>query len=233
MKREVFDEQLVRFQEESHRDGRFIVNAADSKPCLDDDSTEHGGYCPIYLLHTGWAARALASSRPVEHVDIGGLTYFAGIASALVPSFRYYDYRTINIPLPGLSTGRADLTNLPFKTGELKSLSCMHVMEHIGLGRYGDPLDINGDLKAAAELRRVVAPGGQFLFVAPVGHPKIAFNAHRIYSYKQVIDMFPGMVLKEFTLIDLPRMIYHADPELVKHLSEGCGCFWFVKECEF
>ncbi len=46
--------------------------------------------------------------------------------------------------------------------------SCMHTIEHIGLGRYGDPLDAVGDQTALSELQRVVAPGGSLLIVVPV-----------------------------------------------------------------
>lgn len=103
-------------------------------------------------------------------------------------------------------------------------------MEHIGLGRYGDALDVQGDLKAAKELKRVLAPGGQALIVLPVGQPKVCFNAHRIYSYEQVMDMFAGLELREFTLFDPPQYIVNADPARVKNLSEGAGCFWFIKK---
>ncbi|HWW74963.1 MAG TPA: DUF268 domain-containing protein, partial [Pyrinomonadaceae bacterium] len=111
--------------------------------------------------------------------------------------------------------------------------SCMHVVEHVGLGRYGDPLDPEGDLKAIAELRRVLAPGGTLLFVVPIGRPKIMFNAHRIYSYRQVVDSFGGLALKEFALIpDDPAaggLIRAATEEQADSQSYGCGCFWFVK----
>lgn len=220
----IFEDQFARFAREN--DGRF--SRIERLPCLEDATEDHSGYCPIYLLHTGWAARVLATSKPSKHVDIGGLTYFAGIASAIVP-FEYYDFRTINIPLPGLVTGQADLTRLFFKDDQVESLSCLHVMEHVGLGRYGDPLDVRGDIKAALELKRVLAPGGQLLIVLPVGQPKVCFNAHRIYSYEQVMDMFSGLTLREFTLVDLPSIIYNADPLRVRGISEGAGCFWFVK----
>jgi hypothetical protein len=59
----------------------------------------------------------------------------------------------------------------------------MHVIEHIGLGRYGEALDPDGDLKAIRELVRVLAAGGNLLVVVPVGRPRIQFNAHRIYDY--------------------------------------------------
>ncbi|NDC42314.1 MAG: DUF268 domain-containing protein, partial [Chitinophagia bacterium] len=56
---------------------------------------------------------------------------------------------------------------LPFESDSIPSLSCMHTIEHVGLGRYGDQLDPQGDLKAIAELKRVVQPGGDLLFVTP------------------------------------------------------------------
>ena len=170
----------------------------------------------------------MVSSHPAEHIDLGGLLYFVAAISAVVP-IKFYDLRPVNMPLPGVTTGIADFTRLPFETGSVKSISCLHVMEHIGLGRYGDTLDVTGDLKAAFELHRVVAPGGQLLLVLPVGRPKVVFNAHRIYSYEQVMDMFSGFDLKEFTLVDPPQYLPHADPARVKHLNEGAGCFWMVK----
>jgi len=223
---QTYDAQLQQFI--SEQDGRFPV--IDTLPCLNDSVNNHD-YCPVYLYHTGWAARVLMQSRPAEHVDIGSLLYFVGIASAIVP-IRSYDFQPVYIPLPGVTTGHADLTKLPFKDGEINSLSCMHVMEHVGLGRYGDPLDVQGDLKAAEELKRVLAPGGQLLIVLPImGKPKIEFNAHRVYSYNMIMDMFKGLELKEFTLIHLPEYIPNADPKRAdKMAGEGAGCFWFIKE---
>jgi hypothetical protein len=69
----------------------------------------------------------------------------------------------------------------------------MHVVEHVGLGSYGDSLDPNGDLKAMSELKRVLSINGNLLFVVPVGKPRVMFNAHRIYSYEQIIECFKGI----------------------------------------
>ncbi len=126
------------------------------------------------------------------------------------------------------------MTKLPFADSEINSLSCMHVIEHIGLGRYGDPMDPTGDLKAAHELRRVLAGGGQLLLVAPVGRPRIMFNAHRIYSYEQVMEMFRELHLCEFSLIPddtpEPELITNAPPEMTALQSYACGCFWFKRK---
>jgi SAM-dependent methyltransferase len=213
-------------------DGRFDISWSDRYPCL-NDATTTTGYDRHYILHTGWAARVLARTKPALHVDISSSLYFVSIASAIVP-FKFYDYRPARLPLPGVSTGTADLTKLPFSDSEISSLSCMHVIEHIGLGRYGDPIDPTGDLKAARELRRVVARGGQLLLVAPVGRPRIMFNAHRIYSYEQVLEMFHELHLCEFSLIRddtaEPELITNAPPEMVASQSYACGCFWFKRK---
>ena len=81
-----------------------------------------------------------------------------------------------------------------------------------------------------SELKRVLTPGGDLLFVTPVGDPKIEFNAHRIYSYEQIIGYFSPLSLFEFSLItDDGSMITNADPNMVKQQQYGCGCFWFKK----
>jgi len=110
----------------------------------------------------------------------------------------------------------------------------MHVIEHIGLGRYGDPLNSVGDLDAASELSRVLAEGGNLLVVVPVGNPNIYFNAHRVYSYNQVNAMFSNLHLVEFSLIpDDPQdggIIANATAEQTAQQNYGCGLFWFSKQ---
>ncbi len=174
----------------------------------------------------------LARTRPAVHVDIGSSLFFVGVASAFVP-VRFYDYRPAALGLDGLETGRADLLALPFGDGEVRSLSCMHVVEHVGLGRYCDPLDPDGDLKAMAELRRVLAPGGSLLLVVPVGRARVAFNAHRVYAYEQTVAPFPGLKLEEFALVpdsaEAGGLVRGASAAMADAQEYGCGCFWFVK----
>ena len=183
-----------------------------------------------YIYHPAWAARIIAQNKPEEHIDISSILSFSSIISAFVPVC-FFDYRPADIELSNLSCGHADLLNLPFKDNSVKSLSCMHTVEHIGLGRYGDPLDPDGDLKAMKELSRVLAPGGSLLFVVPVGRPKIYFNAHRIYSYQQVVSSFDGLILKEFSLISEKNggLVVNATENNVAKEKYACGCFWFTK----
>ena len=201
-----------------------------------NDKTSTTNFNTSYIYHTGWAARKLREINPKFHIDISSSLYFISIASAIVP-IKFYDYRPAKLNFPEIESNFADLLNLPFDTNTVKSLSCMHVIEHIGLGRYGDPLDINGDIKAIGELKRVIAINGSLLFVVPLGKPKIQFNAHRIYSYDQITVLFENdFELKEFSLIPDAKfaiengIIYNADKSIVKHNNYACGCFWFIKK---
>lgn len=209
-------------------DGRFTIRYSDMYPCL-SDKLKTTPFDQHYIYHPAWAARILAQTRPAFHVDISSTLTFSTIVSAFVP-VKFYDYRPADLKLSGLESDFADLNRLPFEDSSLPSLSCMHTIEHVGLGRYGDALDPKGDIKAIEELKRVVQPGGDLLFVTPVGQPKIEFNGQRVYSYDQIISSFAPLKLIEFSLIpDKGGIINQASPQLIENENYGCGCFWFKK----
>jgi hypothetical protein len=231
-----FPKKIVRFFEflselakfRKNNDRRFSVYTKDIYPCL-SDKIKQTPFDQHYIYHPAWAARILAKTKPEYHVDFSSILSFGSIVSAFIP-VKFYDYRPANLKLSNWESGFADLTNLPFETNSQSSISCMHTVEHIGLGRYGDPLDPQGDLKAINELKRIVKPGGDLLFVTPVGRPRIEFNGHRIYSYEQIINYFSPLQLIEFSLIpDEGGILINAHSALVKKQNYGCGCFWFKK----
>jgi hypothetical protein len=171
-----------------------------------------------------------------DHVDISSTLHFCSIISAFI-RVRFYDFRPADLELSNLVCGTVNLTNLKFETNSILSLSCMHTVEHIGLGRYGDEIDFDGDLKAMKELARVLALGGNLLFVVPVGKKSlIQFNAHRIYEPKEIIRIFKdhGLQLKQFSLIPESQidggLILNPSDDLVSRQSYACGCFWFSKQ---
>jgi SAM-dependent methyltransferase len=211
-------------------DGRFDMRWEDRYPCL-NDATSTTGFDTHYLFHTAWAARVLAKNKPELHIDISSCLRFVSLVSAFVP-VHFYDYRPAQLNLSGLESDKADLMNLPFPDHSVQSLSCMHVIEHIGLERYGDPLDAQGDLKAIAELKRVIATGGSLLFVVPMGEKAvIQYNAHRIYTYQQVLSYFSDMQLVDFSYInDAGKYIPQANVIDTAGQIYGCGCFHFSKQ---
>src|SRR5580700_1032824 len=168
--------------------GSWSVKAADSYPCL-ADRLPATPFDPHYFYQGNWLARRLADAKPRQHVDIGSSVLTIGVLSAHVPTI-FVDYRPLVVRQTGLNCIAADINRLPFADRTVASLSCLHVIEHIGLGRYGDPLDADGDLKAVRELVRVLAPGGNLLVVTPVGRARVQFNAHRIYDHEEFARAF-------------------------------------------
>lgn len=54
--------------------------------------------------------------------------------------------------------------------------------EHTGLGRYGDSLDPDGDLKAMMLMRTRIRHGGLLFLSVPMSRDAVIWNAHRIYG---------------------------------------------------
>lgn len=203
----------------------------DQYPCLSDE-TSTTPFDRHYVYHTAWAARVLAREMPSMHVDISSSLYFVTNLSAFIP-VHFYDFRPADIALSNLTSDRADVCNLPFPDASVRSLSCMHVVEHIGLGRYGDPLEPLGDRKAMRELQRVLAADGLLLFVVPIGAPRICFNAHRIYAYEDILNEFSELTLVEFALIrddaEGGGLLNNPPGEIMARQDYGCGCFLFTR----
>lgn len=195
-------------------------------PCL-TDWTQQTPFDAHYFYQAVWATRRVVESSPRQHVDIGSDILFVGTLTAHVP-VTFVDIRPLEAELSGLTFIVGDLEQLPFPDRSVSSLSCLHVAEHVGLGRYGDRLDPRGTQQACRELSRILAPGGNLFFSVPVGAPRVLFNAHRIHSPLQVLDYFRDLELVELAAVGDDRRL-HPDPD-IDHLADldyGCGLFWF------
>jgi hypothetical protein len=236
----IYNQNLVRFKDDLERykkqaivvdDCRFEINERSFLPIL-DENTKQSSFDAHYVYHTSWAARLLARNSPRMHHDFGSDLRFSTLVSAFIPMV-FYDYRPLKANMTGLSCKRADLMKLDLESGSIHSLSCMHVIEHVGLGRYGEPINPKGDIIAITELKRILAKDGDIYFVVPVGRGQLRFNAHRIYSFEMIKTYFSDFDLKEFALVnDAGEFIEDASEELVNQQAYGCGCFWFRKSSQ-
>jgi SAM-dependent methyltransferase len=184
-----------------------------------------------YTYQAAWATRGIAARRPEVHVDVSSSVPFVAQLSAIVP-VTMYEFSAPDIALAGLSVHEASVVALPLADRSVVSLSCLHVIEHVGLGRYGDPIDPDGMDKATRELCRVVAPGGALYVSFPVGRERIAFNAHRVSDAEAFVDRVAaqGLALEAFALVDDEGRFHDpAHPRDARGLSYGCGCFRFVR----
>ena len=136
----------------------------------------------------------------------------------------FLDIRPLVLSLPGYSGVGASLVALPFPDNSVRSLSSLHVIEHIGLGRYGDPIDPKGAYKAAREIVRVVAPGGYAYVSVPIGRTRVQFNGQRVFSPHDVVDMFYGLELISMAMVDARgRYQEEVTPKFADISEEGAG----------
>jgi len=220
---------FVEWRQYSQLAGPGIIRWQESYPCI-TDRTPHTPFDPHYFYQAGWATRKLVELKPAWHVDVGSSVVLIGAISAIVPTV-FVDYRLLRTKIAGLTAVAGDLLALPFAGGSVASLSCLHVIEHIGLGRYGDSLDPQGSVKAAQELMRVLAPGGRMLLSTPIGRERVQFNAHRIFAPDTVVSMFAELELLDFAMVD-DRGVFctHATPPQSSGCEYACGMFEFVRK---
>lgn len=203
---------------------RFI----DSHPCLSDRMIATP-FDPHYFFQGAWLARKVAKHPPVQHVDVSSSVMTIAALSGFVDTV-FIDYRPLQVSLPGLDCRSGDITHLPFTDGAVESLSCLHVIEHIGLGRYGDAPDPRGSLLAANELQRVLHSGGNLYLSAPVGCERVCFNAHRVFAPSTVVSMFGEMELVSFSCVDdSGNLVQDMTLQEAGANEYACGLFHFRK----
>lgn len=206
------------------KNGHFDISVYDWYPCL-TDKTESTPLDPVYFYQDTWAARKIFGAKPDHHYDVGSSAKTIGIISQFVPT-TMVDIRPVELKLDNLYFKEGTITALPFGDNSIDSISSLCVVEHIGLGRYGDPLDQFGSEKAIAELVRVTKPGGNIYFTVPVeSRNRTYFNGYRSFTIDFIKDLFLQCELIEEKFIYGSELTNKHDPTS----DAGIGLFMFRK----
>lgn len=202
---------------------------------LSDFNTAAGVSSGHYFHQDLLVANFIYLKGPARHIDIG--SRIDGFVSH-VASFReieVIDLRPIeNNSHPNIKFIKADMTNT-IDIGKTDSLSCLHAIEHFGMGRYGDEIDVNGHIKGINNMINMLHDNGLFYISHPIAlENEIHFNAHRIFNSKYLLSL--DSVKKKLRLIRFDYVDDFGDLHLnvdinkkLKTLKYGCGIYTFVK----
>jgi SAM-dependent methyltransferase len=207
-------------------------------PILTDRNEEGGTMTGHYFHQDLHVARLIHQSNPSTHLDIGSRTdgFVAHVAS--FRQIEIIDIRDIKSKVKNISFRKADLMQLPNDLlNYCDSISSLHAIEHFGLGRYGDPIDYYGHLKAIQNITKILKTGGSFYFSVPIGLQRIEFNAHRVFTLSYLIEIITNEYeVNSFSYVDDNGNFFEnvdMNPENIKGnygCIYGCGIFHLIKK---
>jgi SAM-dependent methyltransferase len=227
----VFFYQSLQYSRQS-RKAQHALPISGAFPCITDRYENAGKLDRHYFLQDIWAARKIFQNQPEKHVDVGSRV--DGFVAHLL-SFRdveVLDIRALASPVTGMTFRQANLMDAAtVPTAAYDSVSCLHALEHFGLGRYGDPIDPDGHVKGLNSLVQMLKPGGKLILSVPIGRERVEFNGHRVFNPATIVTLTQTTLkLKQFAYIDDQGVLHEtSDFQSVPPLVYGCGLFEFEK----
>jgi SAM-dependent methyltransferase len=209
----------------------------DPYPCLGDRRSDAGSARGHYFHQDLLVARRIFAHAPKRHVDVGSRVDGFVAHVAAFREVEILDVRPLGSNIPNVRFTQADLMSPldPSLAGACDSLSCLHALEHFGLGRYGDPVDFEGHLKGLANLKDILAEGGKLYLSVPIGPQRIEFNAHRVFSVAYLLSMVGELRMDAFSYVDDTGDLYEnaklSDEAVVANYGcqYGCGILELTK----
>jgi SAM-dependent methyltransferase len=203
---------------------------APSWPCPGDRFMPGGVTSGHYFHQDLYVAQAIYEAAPRRHIDVGSRVDGFVAHVAAFRQVEVLDIRPIETTARNIAFRVADLTNLSHDyDGACDSVSCLHALEHVGLGRYGDAVDYYGFLRAWRALHRMLEPGGTMYFSVPVGLPqRVEFDAHRVFSMDYLTRrMFAGQFsIERVAFVDDEGELHTDVPLDEQAVATSFGCYY-------
>lgn len=202
--------------------------------CLEDKGKPAGHVPKHYFRQDIHVARKIFEAKPPRHIDIGSRIDGFVAHLACFREVELWDFRSVDLGVPYIKTQQKDLTRVgqDFRN-TADSVSCLHVLEHIGLGRYGDTIDPDGHIKAFRNLVDLIKPDGTLYVSFPVStSPRIEFNAHRVFGLSDILAWDDRIRIESFAVIDDQETLHENLPPSADlgPIYYGCGIYVVKKK---
>jgi SAM-dependent methyltransferase len=194
---------------------------------LADRFAQSGTMSGHYFHQDLLVAKKIFKANPIKHVDIGSRIDGFVAHVAVFREIEVLDIREQKSKVQNITFRQADLMQPLGFENYCDSISSLHAIEHFGLGRYGDPIDYYGHVKAIENISKILQPGGKFYFSVPIGEQRIEFNAHRVFSISYLLDVFQNkFVIESFSYVNDKGDLF-ADVVLTpKEVQSNFNCNW-------
>jgi hypothetical protein len=202
-------------------------------PILNEFSEQSGIANGHYFHQDLLVAQFIFSKNPRVHVDIGSRTdgFVAHVAS--FRKIHIFDIRPLNVlSHPNILYTYGDLV-VGIGDNLADSISCLHSIEHFGLGRYGDTINPNGHKLAFDNLLNMLEPQGTLYISFPISSAdEVYFNAHRVFHPRSIFTWTQKKVkLIRFDYVD-DNGDLKKDYDIINYdvdVKYGCGIYTFEK----
>lgn len=198
------------------------------RPFLEDRNAKNGTVLSHYFHQDLLVARRIFENNPKVHVDVGSRVdgFLAHVAS--FRQIEAFDLRKIENCIPNVIFKQLDVMKVENSYCEYcDSLSCLHALEHFGLGRYGDDVCYEGHIIGFNNLTKILKKGGKFYLSLPIGKQRIEFNAHRIFSMRYLLELFkPKYTLDKFSYVDDKGLLHDNVVLNENDVDRNYGCMY-------
>jgi len=196
-------------------------------PCLDDRFSESGTTKGHYFHQDLLVARKVFKNNPEIHIDVGSRIdgFVAHVAS--FREIKLLDLRQMTGKIHNMEYEYCDImSDLPETLIECcDSLSCLHALEHFGLGRYGDPVKYDGHLLGFKNLHKILKQTGTLYLSVPIGPLRIEFNGLRVFSVEYIIQLVSGKFeIVSFSFVDDNGDLFENVPLNQNEIDQNFGC---------
>lgn len=201
------------------------------------DREEQSACLGEYFWQDILVAKEIIFSNPRRHVDVGSRVDGFIAHLACVRKVEIFDIRPLEKSIHNVSFTQWDITcPNPGYIGVADCVSCLHTIEHIGLGRYGDQLDPDGWNKGLKSLVDLISPRGGLWLSVPIGIQRVEFNAHRIFDPATIIHASGSLGMKLVRFFYLTELGFiesinvARDVKILGAKSYALGVFYFTKD---